>query len=241
MLTEGYGLNVVNLSIDDVYLTRAERLGLGETVHPLCAIRGVPGTHDVSLTQRLFDDLLTAGPGDVVPIPRFDKAIDDRVPEERWERAVGPVDLVFFEGWCVGCTVLPEWTGPYNNREAREDAEGRWAKWSDSHLSTDYQRLFGRLDFMLMLRVPSMETVRRGRWLQEQKLWAHHEAVASDLKTLTGLMTKEEVMDYVALFERHTEHMLASLPDYCEVLVSRDDALRFALDRLGAPRMSRAV
>lgn len=37
------------LSIDDLYLTRAERERLGREVHPLLATRGVPGTHDPAL------------------------------------------------------------------------------------------------------------------------------------------------------------------------------------------------
>ena len=37
-----YGLSVVILSLDDLYLTRAERIALAEEVHPLLETRGVP-------------------------------------------------------------------------------------------------------------------------------------------------------------------------------------------------------
>ena len=37
------------LSLDDLYLPKAERLRLARDVHPLLATRGVPGTHDVAL------------------------------------------------------------------------------------------------------------------------------------------------------------------------------------------------
>ncbi len=37
------------LSIDDLYLTRAQRQALAKDIHPLLATRGVPGTHDVEL------------------------------------------------------------------------------------------------------------------------------------------------------------------------------------------------
>src|SRR5690606_26489272 len=47
LLREMLGLRCINLSIDDFYLTRAERQQLAATVHPLLATRGVPGTHDV--------------------------------------------------------------------------------------------------------------------------------------------------------------------------------------------------
>ena len=39
-------LGVAVLSLDDFYLTRAERHKLAAAVHPLLATRGVPGTHD---------------------------------------------------------------------------------------------------------------------------------------------------------------------------------------------------
>ena len=42
------------LSIDDFYLSKAQRRKLGAAVHPLLATRGVPGTHDC---PRLNDAL----------------------------------------------------------------------------------------------------------------------------------------------------------------------------------------
>ncbi|PID64738.1 MAG: kinase, partial [Gammaproteobacteria bacterium] len=43
------GQHVCALSIDDFYLTKKQRQTLAQTVHPLLATRGVPGTHDVDL------------------------------------------------------------------------------------------------------------------------------------------------------------------------------------------------
>jgi D-glycerate 3-kinase len=43
------GTRTAILSLDDIYLTRAERLQLAREVHPLFATRGAPGTHDVAL------------------------------------------------------------------------------------------------------------------------------------------------------------------------------------------------
>ncbi len=45
---------IIVLSLDDYYLTRAERDKLAQTIHPALAQRGVPGTHDQS---RLFADI----------------------------------------------------------------------------------------------------------------------------------------------------------------------------------------
>ncbi|MEC7184562.1 MAG: P-loop NTPase fold protein, partial [Pseudomonadota bacterium] len=37
----------LTLSLDDFYHSAATRLKLADTIHPLCATRGVPGTHDL--------------------------------------------------------------------------------------------------------------------------------------------------------------------------------------------------
>ena len=90
------------LSLDDFYLTRAEREGLARTVHPLFVTRGVPGTHDMALLGQVLDCLLTSARRDVVHIPRFDKPSDDRLPEVDWRCWQGQADVVLLEGWCVG-------------------------------------------------------------------------------------------------------------------------------------------
>src|SRR5689334_18588644 len=45
-LLEAHGLSVAVLSLDDLYLSSAERARLARDVHPLLKTRGVPGTHD---------------------------------------------------------------------------------------------------------------------------------------------------------------------------------------------------
>ena len=71
----------IYVSIDDFYLTRAERKKLGEQVHPLMETRGVPGTHDVQMLATCIEDLKTLvrrqawlcrasiNHGTIVPIP----------------------------------------------------------------------------------------------------------------------------------------------------------------------------
>ena len=50
-----------SLSLDDVYLTKAERAAMAARVHPLFATRGPPGTHDLGLLNRLLDRLQGRG------------------------------------------------------------------------------------------------------------------------------------------------------------------------------------
>ena len=92
------GLRVAVLSLDDLYLTRAQRQRLALDVHPLLATRGPPGTHDVALGCQVLDALRE---GEDVVLPRFDKLGDDRTREDAWGHIMGRVDLVLFEGWCL--------------------------------------------------------------------------------------------------------------------------------------------
>ena len=221
-----HGLRTVELSMDDVYLRRVDRLMLAESVHPLCAIRGVPGTHDVPLARAVLDACGSASSDSHIDVPRFDKRVDDRLPVEQWDRYQGRPDVVLFEGWCMGVTVPPPSDRPTNPREAREDPDGIWRQWSDDALRDDYGPLFDRMDAMIMIQVPSMDTVRAGRWKQEQALWVPGAGPSP------GRMTEAEVNDFVDLFERHTRHILNTLPDRADVLIRRSDDLRHTLVRL---------
>ena len=97
LLLQDRGLRTAVLAIDDLYLTLAERRRLAADVHPLFLTRGVPGTHDIALGLAVIESLGRAGE---TAVPRFDKASDDRRPDR--DMVAGPVDVILFEGWCVG-------------------------------------------------------------------------------------------------------------------------------------------
>ena len=109
-----YSVQVAVLSIDDLYLPHAEQktLAQGHPGNPLVQHRGQPGTHDVALGARLFDALREGKPA---RLPQYDKSAfrgeGDRVPEQEWEtlnEGVSKVQLVIFEGWCVGFRALDD-------------------------------------------------------------------------------------------------------------------------------------
>ena len=209
-LTE-QGATVVVISIDDLYKTRAERQLLAQEVHPLCAHRGLFGTHDVALGHRLLDQLCDADASAITRIPRFDKSIDDRSAVE--SEFVGRPDLVLFEGWCVGARPGPEWRRPINAREARDDPDGRWVRWTEAQLAEQYLPLWERLHALLFIEVPSFEHVVHGRWRQEQALGV------SAGEDAPGVMSRAEVEDYVAVFERKTRELLTDLPVRADLVV----------------------
>ncbi len=225
-LQAAHGLRVVELSIDDLYRSKAERLQLAQDVHPLCAIRGVPGTHDVALGRRVLQALCDASSDSHTAVPRFEKRIDDRLPVEEWPVIVGRPDVILFEGWCVGATRPPAKAEPTNARERRDDPDGVWRAWSDAALASEYGALFDSLNALVMIKVPSMDAVREGRWRQEQRLWSEEKNSGS------ARMTQQEVHDFIALYERLTLHMFATLPKQADVLINRDEDFQYTLVRM---------
>jgi D-glycerate 3-kinase len=211
-------LRAATLSLDDLYLTRAERQARAAGVHPLFATRGVPGTHDVGLGEAVIDRLLKGeGP---VAIPRFDKAVDDRAPETAWPVVAAPLDVLLFEGWCIAATPEPEsaLAAPINALEAVEDPDGGWRRAVNAALADDYQRLFGRIDLLILLRAPDFSAVRAWRQQQEDELRAKRGAGAG--------MDSAALSRFIAHFERVSRHMLALPPPPGAIVVELDAGRR---------------
>jgi D-glycerate 3-kinase len=204
-----HNLRTATVSLDDLYLTRAERNDLAAHVHPLFATRGVPGTHDVALGEAILDDLLA---GRTAALPRFDKAADDRATVRRMIEP--PVDVVLFEGWCVGAVPQPAAAlhAPVNALERYEDATGVWRQEVNRRLATDYAALFARTDLLVMLEIEGFEAVRANRALQEQKLAANNPAGG-------GLMDDAALDHFLMHFERLTRWMLEEMPARADVVI----------------------
>lgn len=211
------GLRVAVLSLDDLYLSRARRADLSARVHPLFATRGPPGTHDVALGIRLFADLATTGE---VALPRFEKAQDEPAPRSRWPRIDAPVDLILFEGWCVGAAPqsADDLAMPVNQLEAEDDPDGVWRTHVNDALASAYQSLFAQIDHLTLLEAPSFEVVAGWRWGQEQKLRARLDAQGGGGRT----MDEAQVAAFVQLYERLTRHILATLPGRADLVIALD-------------------
>ncbi len=213
-LSECCGLSVAAISLDDFYLSPEQREQLAQQVHPLLATRGVPGTHDVALARRTLSALRA---GQACSLPRFDKARDRAFPSVEWPQVSG-VDVVIFEGWCLG--VPPqrdaELRDPINALEHGEDASGNWRRWVNGQLQAVYQPLFAELDYLLMLQAPSFDCVAHWRSEQEKKLMARR---ANDPNA--QFMSAAQIHRFISHYERLTRHAIAVLPaqaDACMVL-----------------------
>lgn len=210
ILEHAHGLRCAHLSIDDLYLTKNEREKLAIEKHQLFITRGVPGTHDINLGLSIFDQVKE---GKRVTLPKFDKLTDDRTTPDTWQ-ICDPLDILIFEGWCVGCPPQEDIDKPINQLEINEDPQGIWRKHVNTCLKKEYSILFSKIDLLLMLTVPSMQKVREWRELQEQKLEQSYGRRS---------MSPSEVERFIMHYERLTRWMLQEMPHRADILIPVGD------------------
>lgn len=210
------GHSCATLSLDDLYLTRAERNRLAKDVHPLLATRGVPGTHDMGLGLSVLD--LLQG-GEVTGLPRFDKARDDREPPDRWPASPVPCDVLIFEGWCVGARPqsAEELVRPVNALEQEDDRDGVWRDYVNTALARSYQTLFARIHRLVLLAAPGFEVVHGWRLEQERDLIATAGA---------EIMDEAGVARFIRHYERLTRHILREMPSRADLVIWLDERRR---------------
>jgi D-glycerate 3-kinase len=210
LLERHYGSRVAVLSLDDLYLGKTERLHRAEVYHPLLATRGVPGTHDIELGVDVLERLRA---GESVSLPRFDKATDEPLPKFQWPIWNGHCDIVLFEGWCVGARPQPPdaLETPINGLERLEDPDRRWRWFVNRQLGGPYQRLFGEIELLVMLRPRSFDLVYAWREEQEAKLRAAGGG--------PEVMTPTAVRRFVMHFERLTRFMWDEMPNRADAVI----------------------
>lgn len=221
ILKQKYGLKAISLSLDDFYYAHHERQHLGHSVHPLLATRGVPGTHDVMLTLETIHQLLHHNNATIVPVPRFNKATDDRHEETQWTQVSQAPDIILFEGWCVGATAQDdnELTMPVNALEEYEDKDGHWRHYVNEQLKHHYEPLFAKLDCLIMLKAPNFDCVYQWRLEQEQKLIASLDSSSKDSKQV---MNEQQIARFIQHYQRITQHLLQTLPDKAHIVFELD-------------------
>jgi D-glycerate 3-kinase len=210
------GLHAVAFSLDDFYLSRADRAALARDVHPLLATRGVPGTHDAAWLARTLDDLRDGALP--VAIPRFDKAHDDRAPRDDWQRITAAPDLVILEGWCVGvpAEAAAALVQPVNALERDDDGDGRWRRWVNDQLAA-YAPVWSRLDRLVALQAPGWAIVKRWRTQAEKPRRAQGAPQAMD---------DDQLARFLDHYERISRQALRTLPALADVVFELDEARR---------------
>ncbi len=187
------GLNAAALSIDDVYLIRAQRQRLARQVHPLLITRGPPAFEHQQV-----------------------KLADERLPEAQWAALDAPLDLLVFEGWFLGTPAQDdaELDSPLNALEREADPDGRWRRWCNQALARDYPALWQRCDRLWFLQPPDFSVVPRWRWQQEQNLQAAQPGRHG--------MSRPQLERFVQYYERVSRQALRALPDRADHVVVLD-------------------
>ncbi len=225
MISQRLDTPVVALSLDDFYLTKAERDQLASEVHPLLATRGVPGTHDIQLAIDCVDSLQA---GNKTVIPRFNKQTDDRIPSSDLPIISESVGLIILEGWCLGAQAQTQQQlkEPINSLERTRDSQGIWRSYVNQSLEAGggYQSLFHKVDDLIMLRAPSFNTVYTWRLEQEHKMIG--QALKQGLQRPPQAMDDLQILSFIQYFQRITETLLQQLPKRANHLFALDNQRR---------------
>ncbi len=206
---------MVNISLDDFYLSKAQRANLAKTIHPLLATRGVPGSHDIDLLAKTLTSLKKAQPN--IRLSRFNKATDDLYPNDEWLAAPNNIDIVLLEGWCWGVVAqaAEKLLTPVNNFEKEQDNDAAWRTYVNQQLVQNYQPLYSLMNCWLMLKAPSFNCVENWRWQQEEKLAKTSQGA--------GVMSKAQVHNFIQYYQRLTEECLTTLPKQCDWVLELDE------------------
>ena len=220
ILTDYFKLNVAAISIDDFYLTRNERRELAEEVHPLFETRGVPGTHDTGMAINLIRSLKNLKTDQTIKLPLFNKGTDDRMPENCWTIVNGDLDVIIFEGWCVGARHQrgSELIKPVNSLESQKDRNCIWRKYVNNKLKYEYKSLFSEIDFLIYICVPRFEKVYEWRVKQEKDRSPLKSGIEEN-----ALMTDSEIRHFIMYYERLTKYMINTMPFVSDVTIYLND------------------
>lgn len=199
------GIRAAAVSLDDYYLSKAQRQQLALAIHPLLVQRGVPGTHDIA---RAIADAKAVLAGVEVTLPQFDKALDEPVAALPAQQ----LDALIVEGWCLGVApqTAAELAVPVNALEAGEDTDGRWRHYVNSQLAGLYADYWLLLKPLIWLKAPDWQSVCRWRAKQEQQLWRERGRG----------MTEAELVRFMLPFQRLTLASWRQLPSAADFVIN---------------------
>ena len=188
---EESGIPCTVICIDDFYYTRARRIRLGETIHPLFSTRGPPGTHDI---EKLIETIHAIKENSrTVTWPTFNKALDDRAVDRMVTFTPTPdrPPIIIFEGWCVGClptAIQP----PINQLETEEDPQAVWREYVNEQIKTRYMPLWNMIDIYMYIAIPDWTYVY---------IWRHQQSISNR-------ETSVDLDRFIQFFERISRSMM---------------------------------
>ena len=162
------GFATATLSIDDLYLTYAERQTLQQQ-DPRLVWRGPPGTHDVALGMEVIDRCLQPDSTKIL-MPRFDKSLFNGAGDRTSFESIPKPDILLFEGWFVGVQPLTEY--PANFPDPIVTPEDKQFAIDNNQRLKDYLPLWNKLDRLIVLSPEDYRLSQQWRREAEQKMIA---------------------------------------------------------------------
>lgn len=234
------GQRAVALSIDDLYLSYAERCEL-KREDPRLVWRGPPGTHDVNLGVQTLTSLKSSGQRESkqrddeqnssVLLPRFDKSLHCGEGDRTESEAVQSPTVVLFEGWFLSCQPLsieamssPDFQFP---APIVSDEDKQFAVDCNRRLM-DYLPLWALIDDLIVLQPQDYRFSLQWRQEAERKmLSADQKQTVNDKQNLKrGGMSDEQISAFVRYFWKALHPELFITP----LATSRDTSLVIKLD-----------
>ena len=177
LILEQLGHRIATLSIDDLYLTYAQRQVLQQQ-DPRLIWRGPPGTHDVELGLKLLSQVKA---GQRVSVPTFDKSLYEGQGDRIHPRWIDAPTVVLFEGWLVGVRPIPD--AAFTNAVLPDPivtvADRQFAIDSNQRLRA-YQPLWDSLDSLIVLNPCDYRLSQQWRQEAEHKMMATGKPGLSD-------------------------------------------------------------
>ena len=200
-------------SIDDFYKTLEDRNKISNKIHPLLKTRGVPGTHDINLVKNFFN-IIRKKKFKKIKLPKFEKAMDNRLEKKYWFNIKQKPEIVILEGWCVGAR--PQSNSlikrPINILEKYEDKDLKWRKYVNEKLKKEYKKLFVMIDHLIFMKIPNFKVVFKWRLQQEKKL-------KKNSHSNKKIMSYNEIKRFIMFYERITLQMMKDLSKSASVLM----------------------
>ena len=168
--------STATLSIDDLYLTYAERQALQQQ-DPRLIWRGPPGTHDVTLGIEAIEQCLQGDSNSKILLPRFDKSAFNGQGDRTTPEVIVKPDILLFEGWFVGVQPLQ-----YPVRfplPIVTELDKQFARDNNQRLQA-YLPLWDKLDSLIVLYPEDYRLSQQWRKEAEQKMIATKKTGMSD-------------------------------------------------------------
>ncbi len=216
ILTKYFKLKVFKISIDDLYKTRKDRMSLSKKIHPMLLTRGVPGTHDINIMIKFFENLKNKK-FKKLKLPKFDKSIDDRRSKKFWYTINKRPDVIILEGWCVGAKSENNKSlkRNVNSLEKTNDKMMIWRKFVNNNLKNSYKNLFSQINCLIYLKAKNFKLLQQWRLKQEKKL-----LIKSKQKKNSKIMNKAAVINFMQTYQRITQNMFKYAPKYSSIILN---------------------